>query len=90
MKYYQELIERICMIIEERLYVHVEYAIGIDGYDLTLSAIEDDDFKRTFKVHYRDLEMTDACNYDSPVLRIAQNITSSFTSDYKDSIYRQS
>lgn len=82
MKYYEELMARICMVLEERLYVHVEYDSGVEGYELTLSALENDDFKRTFKVHYRDLERNEA------VLNVTQNILSSFTADYRDSIYR--
>lgn len=82
MKYYEELIGRICMVLEERLYVNVEYDAGVEGYELTISSIENDDFKRTFKVHYRDLERNE------PVLIVTQNIVSSFTADYRDSIYR--
>ena len=83
MKYYEELIERICIVIEERLYVCVETKKSVEGYELILTSDREECFTKTYKVHYRDLE-----NNDSPVLRIAQDITSKFTSDYKDSMYR--
>ena len=82
MKYYEELIERIILVIEERLYVHVDYEEGVEGYELTLSPLTNDDFKSSFKVHYRDLERNEA------VLSVTQNVVASFISDYKDSIYR--
>ena len=89
MKYYEELIERICRVIEERLYVCVETTETVEGYELIVTSELDDNLTKTYKVHYRDLEMDDdACNYDSPVLRIAENIILQFTSDYKDSMYR--
>ena len=88
MKYYEEVIERICRVIEERLYVCVETTEGVAGYELIVTSEHDDNLTKTYKVHYRDLEYSDPRDYDSPVLRIANNIISQFASDYKDSMYR--
>ena len=82
MKYYEELINRICMVLEERLYVDVEYTESVEGYELILSSQHDEGLRKNYKVHYRDLERNE------PVLNVTQNIVSSFTADYRDSIYR--
>lgn len=88
MRYYEELIERICRVIEEKLYVCVETTVSVEGYELILTAENYEGFTKTYKVHYCDLEQQDPRNNSCPVMMIAGNITASFMSEFKDTMYR--
>lgn len=88
MKYYDELIERICRLIEEKLYVCVETTESVEGYELIVTSEHDESYTKNYKVHYCDLETQDPRSNGSPVMMIAGNIITSFMSEYKETMFR--
>ena len=76
--YYEEIMKRVKVVVEERLHVDLEYSCTADGINVSLDT-HDLCFEAGIVVHYRDIERS-----SSEVLNVAEILVSDYFRQLND------